>query len=144
MNRVSSSRRRRRCFGIAPGEVPASHIYSSRMRRKAVMKLIRLGGSWASSAMRSISSRTKLYARPTPQSSWATPSRVWPADGLLALQHFCLHFVIAKLHFPALVVERNNLARRKCFAVYQGSEQPLRTKTFALVADGSSYKPLRQ
>lgn len=77
MKRFSSSRSFRRFFGIAPGAVDAAaHAHSSRIRRRLITKLILAGGTSASSAIRSISSRMRLYASAIAQSSCSTPFTV--------------------------------------------------------------------
>ena len=58
---------------MLPGLATAHHAHSSRMNRIAVVKLTRDGGTPASSAIFSISSRTRLGGGPLPARSRRFP-----------------------------------------------------------------------
>src|SRR5690349_8376406 len=57
------------------------------------------------------------------------------ANGFLPFEHLGLHFVVAELEFPTLVVQRNKLARGIPLRIEQRREQRLGRETLALVRD---------
>src|SRR5437899_7043964 len=105
------------------------------MNCSAAMKLMRVGGTPASTAICSISRRTRFVEEPEAPEILRYAARSLAAQRFLALEQLGLDLVEAELQLPALVIERDHFAGGEFLVVVERGEQRLRLEARALIAN---------
>ena len=105
-------------------------------------KLIRVGGTSAAAAMRSISRRDQIVDEADAPEFLSNAARRSASESFFALQHLSLNLVEPELELPTLVVERSEILGRILCAVGKRGQQDLRLEPSPLIANCTS-DPLR-